>query len=123
MNKLLLIVSLLIPLKCFANDRNCKAFMIYKEARGEPEIVQKAVLDVMENRMKLYKKSACEVLEMKGQYPYARKGIKNMSNEWLTLVDKLGKLPHILNSDFLYFNSTRHRFKKKHKKIGNLYFC
>jgi esterase/lipase len=107
----------------YPTELDCKAFMIYKEARGETKIVQKAVLDVLENRMKQYKMTACEVIKQKGQYPYAKKGIQKVDKKYLTLIAELDKMSPVLTSDFLYFNTRKHKFKKRHKKIGNLYFC
>lgn len=129
MKLLLLIIGGLIAHFSFSatiknpTELECKSFMIYKEARGESKIVQKAVLDILDNRIKQYKKSACEVIKQKGQYPYAKKGIQKVDKKYLTLIAELDKMSPVLTSDFLYFNTRKHKFKKRHKKIGNLYFC
>jgi hypothetical protein len=106
-------------------DENCKAYMLWKEARNQPVEAQRAVLDVLHHRMLKSHLTACKELMKPSQYPYMRYGVEKVSKEWLTHYRKVRMMPKVLQSEqYLYFNHFRskHKFATKHRRIGDLVF-
>ena len=54
----------------FPTEAECKAFTIWHEARGEPLQGQRAVLDVVENRMRKQGKNACQIMMQHKQFSF-----------------------------------------------------
>ena len=122
--KLLLSTSLLIiSSQCQADtELQCKAYMLKRETNGGSVKMQRAVLNVMHNRMRKWNKGACQVLYMKGQYPYMIFGMKPVSKEWLTHTEKLSRMSPLIDRDYIYFNTRKHVFGKEQLRVGSLWF-
>ncbi len=123
--KWLLLIVLLTATPCIdaQDDMSCKILAITKEAQGEPLIGARAVLDVLENRMKAKKQSACQIVLAKSQWPWAAKQ-KNWhySVDMLRRYERVNWMKPVLDEKYIYFNTVPHSFGKKVKKIGNHYF-
>lgn len=120
---LALLIALVSPVEASITDRQCLTYMVYKESRGEPIRAMRAVLDVAYNRMRIRSLTACQVLMEKSQYPYARHGVKTVKDKkFLTQFSIVYKMASVLDKDYVYFNTVRHRFGKQHRKIGRLTF-
>lgn len=104
-------------------ERSCKAITIWKEARGESLHTQRAVLDVVNNRMKASKQACTLIVKAPGQFPWA-----SFQNTWkaspmqLKRLDELLFIEKQLPSGYVYFNTVPHPWAKNTKKIGKLYF-
>jgi hypothetical protein len=85
----------------------CLASAIYHEARGEKVKAQRAVLDVVMNRMVESGKSACEVLAERRQFPWhARKGWKPYNDSQRELLSEVLTYPKVLKDEkFKWFYS------------------
>ena len=65
--------------------RNCLAWIVWSEARGEPLRGKRAVLDVVKARMKASGQSACSVVSSPHQFSGYKKGMKiKVSEKQLT---------------------------------------
>ena len=105
------------------NDKQCLTYMVYRESRGEQPFGMRAVLDVAYNRMRLRSLTACQVLMEKGQFPYARHGVKLVKDrKFLTQFSKVCKMMSVLDEEYIYFNTVKHKFGRQHKKIGKHWF-
>jgi len=124
MTKWIIIFYLLLPLSAKASsDLHCKAYMLMRETNGTKSIkMQRAVLNVLHNRMRKFNMSACKVIHMNGQFPYMVNGLKPVSNYWLTHAEKLSRMTPLLDRDYLYFNTVKHKWGKEQLKVGTMWF-
>lgn len=101
----------------------CESLAVFYEARGESAQVQQKVLDVLRNRAYSSNKSVCGVLKEPGQFPW-RKSVKTMklTQEQAEFGFKLLEHASPVRSKYMYFNTEKFCFAKKHVKHGNLYF-
>lgn len=105
------------------SSSDCLRYAVWKEARGEGLKTQRAVLDVIFNRMKKSGKKACAVLREKGQFPYFKNGVKKvLDRKFLKKYNVIVKMRRVLPNSYLYFNHVRHKWGKDTVKIGKLYF-
>lgn len=127
---------MLLPICCISDDNvdkvriittedHCLAIAIHKEARGEPLQGQRAVLDVILNRMRERGMNACAVIKQAYQFPWSN-SVKNWKANQVML-DRLEVLESFvepsLPNTVVYFNNTP--FKKIgtfYKKIGKQFF-
>lgn len=119
-----LFISLLLlasPVKA-QDELTCLHWVIHKEARGETTKVQRAVVDVVMNRAKLYGIPICDVIKQRGQFPYVRFGIKLVDRKLRLKYNDVIRMCKVLDSRYLYFNHKKHKWGKGTLKIGNLYF-
>ena len=100
----------------------CDRWMLWKEARGEGEVTQRAVLDVLDNRVRLYKKAPCSILEAKGQYPYFKEGVYTTNSKFIVRHSKIRSKRKVLSGCFIYFNNKPFKWGTSHRKIGGLWF-
>jgi N-acetylmuramoyl-L-alanine amidase len=88
------------------SEASCKYAAIYYEARGSSLKGQRAVLTILENRMRIRGMTACEVVEQKGQWSwYGKKPVKKMTGkmkEWLHRVESSRK---VLGNRVEYFHN------------------
>jgi hypothetical protein len=111
---------------CYGNTKqiDCRAYITYKEARGESLETIRAVLDVVENRMKTYNETCLQVARKKGQFPYINKHTNfKVSKEWLHKYEIVVMMNPVLGRDYLFFNTRKFKWGKSCKKIGSLTFC
>lgn len=129
--KLILAISLLLAANsAMANaviknptSRDCLQMALYKEARGESLVTMRAVADVVLNRARKNNVTICETILERGQFPYAKKGIKKITDkQFLTKYFKVLTMKPVVSQDVIYFNHRKHKWAGSHRKIGNLYF-
>ncbi|MGZ8887962.1 MAG: hypothetical protein ACXW1D_00220 [Halobacteriota archaeon] len=104
-------------------DTQCLRYAVWKEARGEGILTQRAVLDVIHHRMEKSGKGACHVIKKPGQFPYAKYGIKPVAYWFKDRYNILLGVKPVLSKDYLYFNHVKHPWCKGTRKIGGMYFC
>lgn len=127
MRKLLTIVliSCFGLICCAANaqsSQQCLSWMVWKEARGEGILTQRAVVDVLNNRQRASGKDACTVLRTVGQFPYAVDGVGTVPKYFLTRVMMLSNMSPVVGKNVFYFNDVPHSWAKKPQRIGGLWF-
>jgi len=84
----------------------CKAYTILREAGGESLKGKRAVLDVVENRMRLRDMSACQVMSQKGQFSFFTKTTQVIvTKEALTDYFKVANMRRVLKKDVEYFHN------------------
>lgn len=111
---------------CYAStkENDCRAYVAYREASGGSVETIRAVLDVVENRMKLYNKTFCQVVKQKGQFPYVRHGIRKVNDEkFLHKYRKAVIMKPVLTSSYIFFNTKKHKWGKDCRKIEKMYYC
>lgn len=117
----ILLLSLMCVMQlCYATDTHCKAVAIYKEANTESLRGKRAVLDVIEYRMKVLDKTACQVIQQPKQFSwYKRGGSLKATKKQLTAYNKVAKMPSVFNSAY-YFHHKKVKWKYRHKfkKLG-----
>lgn len=105
------------------SSRDCLQYTLYREARGESLVTMRAVADVVLNRGKAKKLSICETILERGQFPYAKKGIKRITDkQFLTKYFKVITMKPVVPSDVIYFNHRKHKWATSHIRIGGLVF-
>jgi spore germination cell wall hydrolase CwlJ-like protein len=84
----------------------CKAFTVMREAGGESLKGKRAVLDVVENRMRLRNLSACQVMSQKAQFSFFTKNTEvRVSKEALTDYFRVANMRRVLKKDVEYFHN------------------
>lgn len=135
MIKYLFILALALPLTLsqgsvreIPSDVHCKAVALWFEARGESPSGQRAVLDVIRNRMKESGKSACEVIKKPYQFSFVSPSTNWVANkQQLELWYKVKELDKTLDEEYYWF--LRHDLRRvwmrnmECKKIGLHKFC
>lgn len=106
----------------------CLSHMLYHEARGELPEVLKAVLEVTENRMRYYKRSACQVVSAYKQYSWFYNNYLFVKDKYmLTLLKNTDKLAPTLNDlSYMWFYSGKKpkwSYQMKCREIGHMNFC
>lgn len=100
------------------SEAGCKYAAVYYEARGSSLAGQRAVLTVLQNRMRIRDMTACEVVAEKGQWSwYGKKPVKEMTGkmkEWLHRVESSRK---VLGNRVEYFHNTSIKTPKWAKKM------
>jgi spore germination cell wall hydrolase CwlJ-like protein len=106
--KALLIALLLSPITALASQSEflCKAYTVYREASGEPLVGKRSVLDVIENRMRIRKKTACQVMSEKSQFSFYKPGMKmQIPEKFLTEFLKVITMRRVLPTDVEHFHT------------------
>lgn len=87
-------------------DLQCLVSAVYHEARGESDKGKRAVLDVIEHRVKKTNKPACQVVAKYKQFPwYKKKGLVQVNSETLSYYNAAIRHRKVLNDEkFIYFN-------------------
>ncbi len=127
-------VALLTPSRLTSEEAllytgyDCLASAIYYEARGEIRQAQRAVYELVMNRVFFYKKSICMVVEMKSQFSwYKQHKIKRMDEEMWKTLQAVNEHPTVLNDGkvlFMYSGKIPYWARNMEcRKIGNLNFC
>ena len=84
----------------------CKAYTVMREAGGESLKGKRAVLDVVENRMRLRNLSACQVMTQRGQFSFFTKNTEvRIPREALTDYFRVAKMRRVLKKDVEYFHN------------------
>lgn len=83
----------------------------------------RAVADVVLNRSRKNRVTICETILARGQFPYASKGIKKITDkQFLTKYFKVITMKPVVPSDVIYFNHRKHKWATSHIRIGGLIF-
>jgi len=128
--KHILVISLLLVSSCAVanvikkpSNRECLQYSLYRESRGESLETMRAVADVVLNRSRKNRVTICETILERGQFPYARYGIKKVTDkDFLTKYFKVVNMKPIVSSDVIYFNHRKHKWATSHIRIGGLIF-
>lgn len=108
---------------CFSQtSQQCLLWMLWKEARGEGVLTQRAVYDVAMNRSKASGKDICYILRAEGQFPYSIDGVGTVPKYFLTRVRFVANMEPVVSTTTYHFNDIPHRWAKNPKKIGHLFF-
>ena len=123
--KYILAISLLLVAnsamaKCL--DEPAIKYMLWKESANQKLDVQILVMRVLENRVKKFRTSYCTELFRKGAYPYMKRGVKAVPKEFLERYTSIRGSKKFKDVKYIYFNHVPHKFGKRTKKIGGLYF-
>ena len=106
LNKIILFICLLWPLQSFPSDAACIAVTLTKEAATEGLLGKRAVLDVLQTRMKESGKTACQVILQPNQFSWT-KGIETFpspSKKELTTYRFVSKMKPVVEGA-KYFHS------------------
>jgi N-acetylmuramoyl-L-alanine amidase len=110
-----------------ASERLCKAYAVYMEARGESLRGQRAVLDVIHNRMWDRKLSACGVVKQRKQFSFynVRKQME-LARKDLTHFLVVATMPPVAGKSTFYHERRVHpvwaRAMKREAAIGSHIF-
>lgn len=100
-------------------DDICLAWVIDNEARGESILGQRAVLDVVKNRMATKKLTACQVVKEPYQFSGYHKGMKlKATKEMLHRLDDVSKMkPVVPSATYFHAKYVRPSWAAKMKRI------
>lgn len=105
-------------------EEDCLALAIYHEARSESLRGQKAVLSVINNRMRLFGETACEVVRKPSQFSWTRKHKNWKATEGM--LDRLDVLAFmessVVSNRTIYFATKPQDWGKHSQKIGRHFF-
>lgn len=105
------------------SSRDCLQYTLYRESRGESLVTMRSVADVVLNRSRKNHVTICETILERGQFPYAKKGIKKIiDKQFLTKYFKVITMKPVVPSDVIYFNHRKHKWATGHSRIGRLIF-
>ncbi len=122
---LIAFICTLWPLQAFSNESNCLAVAIHKEASGEGLFGQRAIVDVIQERMKEKHKTACQVIKEPGQFSWSTENISPTKKQ-LTRYKFVASIPPVVKGARYFHNtSVSPKWARKMKvkaKIGRHYF-
>lgn len=105
------------------SDTDCLAYVVAREATGEPIRGRRAVLDVILNRMHLRGKNACSIISEPSQFSWYR-GKKHIKVTIEMLLDffLVDSLDPVLENSVQYFVSKRLKpyWTKRMKKVATI---
>lgn len=104
------------------SSQQCISWLLWKEARGEGILTQRAVYDVAANRAKASGKNFCDVLRADGQFPYSVDGVGTVPKYFLTRLKFVANMEPVVSKTTYHFNDVPHQWAKKPQKIGHLFF-
>lgn len=128
LRKLLLLTFLFISQQAFSatTEDMCKALTIYKEANTESLAGKRAVLDVIQTRMRKQNKTACQIIKQPKQFSWHKRGMKlHATKDMLTTFYRIDKMaPVYKNAEFFHNTSVKPNWKglKRIGKIGGHIF-
>jgi spore germination cell wall hydrolase CwlJ-like protein len=101
-----LLVLLALPAFAVA-DETCKAYAVHKEARGESDAGKKAVLQVIENRMRKAGKTCLQIVSQPGQFSwYVGRAAIKANQAMRSTLNKLKEMPSVLGKNVVSFHNT-----------------
>lgn len=109
-------------------DKELICRVLYREAGGEEEDGQRAVVEVILNRLlsEKYPNTIEEVLSQENQFStwIYRAGVseENIANSALIIEKVYNEENSILNEEYVYFNSLEDPIMNNRRKIGNHWF-
>jgi spore germination cell wall hydrolase CwlJ-like protein len=111
-------VITLIPAICFAQtEKQCMANVVYHEANSESVVGKRAVLDVVMNRARKYKKSVCDIIKQPSQFSwYGKKSMLPFDKKLKKMLAEVEAVGRVLISEkylFFYHRSIKPKWAKK----------
>lgn len=108
-------------------ETHCKALTVYKEAGGESLVAQRAVLDVLETRIKLSRSSCKKEVSLLRQFSWHHAGVPLKAKQsMLTTYEKIVKMKPVMQgaTHFHHIKSNPKWAKKMGYvgRLGNHYF-
>ena len=107
-------------------ETHCKAITISKEASGEGLLGMRAVLDILETRIKKNNSSCVKEISRKGQWSWYKKGISlKATNKQLTDYKRVVRMESVVRATHFHLTSIKPKWAKKMKfvkKIGKHLF-
>lgn len=102
------------------SDTLCKAYTVFREAGGESLRGQRAVLDIVENRMRIRNKTACEIMAERGQFSFYKAGMRikitmDVLLNFLNVANMQPVLPR--NCEYFHNRSVKPPWSKKFKRV------
>lgn len=99
----------------------CKALTIYKEANTESLAGKRAVLDVIQNRMKRQNKSACLIIKQPKQFSWHKSGMKlHATKDMLTTFYRIDKMTPVYKNAEFFHNTSVHPNWKGLRMVGKI---
>ena len=101
---------------------HCKALTVYKEAGGESLVAQRAVLDVLETRIKLSRSSCKREVSLPKQFSWHHAGVPLKAKQsMLTTYDKIVKMkPVMQGATHFHHIKLKPKWAKKMGYVGRL---
>ena len=107
-------------------ETHCKAITISKEASGEGLLGMRAVLDILETRIKKNNSSCVKEVSLPGQWSWYKKGISlKATQKQLTTYNKVVNMKSVVRATHFHLTSIKPKWAKKMKfvkKIGKHLF-
>lgn len=104
----------------------CRAITISKEASGEGLLGMRAVLDILETRIKKNNSSCVKEVSLPGQWSWYKKGISlKATQKQLTTYNKVVNMKSVVRATHFHLTSIKPKWAKKMKfvkKIGKHLF-
>lgn len=117
MRLVLFLIIFCVTLTAHSADKDCLAIAIHKEAAPRSVEDGKAVLQVIENRMRFKGKSACAVIKEPNQFSFVTEGMSwKASKRQLNYLEHLRSVDDVVTSDTVYFHHKRVKWKYAKKK-------
>lgn len=119
MKWLLCIILLIFPISSYALDSNCLAIAVHKEAAAGNKDDAKAVLQVIENRMRIQGKNACSIIKQPKQFSFVTEGMSwKATRKQLQYLNTLYEMEDVVSDKTVYFHHKRVKWKyAKQKKF------
>ena len=118
-------ICTLWPIQALSNDEACLAVAMHKEASGEGLLGQRSILDVIQQRMKDKRKTACQIIKEPGQFSWSTENISPTKKQ-LTRYKFVSKIPSVVKGATHFHSiSVKPSWAKKMKvkaKIGRHLF-
>lgn len=89
-----------------ARDRGCLAVAVFKEANSTSVRSQKAVLQVVQNRMSAQHKSACAIVQQPRQFSWYHGVIPTANKKMLDNISKLEHTKPVVGKGVMWFHNT-----------------
>lgn len=101
---------------------HCKALTVYKEAGGESLVAQRAVLDVLETRIKLSRSSCKREVSLPKQFSWHHAGVPLKAKQsMLTTYDKIVKMkPVMQGATHFHHIKLKPKWAKKMRYVGRI---
>jgi len=123
--KWVLCLALLIsPISSLALDRDCLAITVSREAAAGNDRDGKAVLQVVENRMRIQGKNACAIVKQRKQFSFVTKDMSwKATRKQLQYLLKLYEMEDVVTDKTTYFHnvSVKPKWAKQKKFVKQIF--
>lgn len=109
---------LIAPVNAVTASEHCLALAVYKEAGSTSQRSQRAVLDVLQNRMRAEHRNACQVVSQKKQWSWYSSSLplvatRKMLASYREIVDNV----HVLPKSAMWFHNKSVKPKWTNKMV------